>query len=213
MADDKDRFARSNFLRATADASFIPPAWEEESEDSAVYTDALEKALMLARNIAQARGQFDLADVISALKFAVEYDDVDLLLNSKSNTTMLGHALAYQGPNPERRARLDVVRAIAAEFDEEPESESFPFVIDNCERHLRSWADAAPAENWKARALAECQRVYERDPKTRKGESVPRDRRVGREPFDYARAVLRGWGLSGPQADNAVKPLTRKQDP
>jgi hypothetical protein len=169
----------------------------------------LECLLLMALRHAKRMNEGNLMRVLNALVSAHQKGELPKLLGRKSNTTMVGHADAYLGKESVVGGpRVTWAKRIAQAFDPEPGDEA---AVEHRAKVVCGWLHNSGAEqslgaprqkgdepSWPLRVVAECCKLRATKPST--------DRR----PYHYARAVLRGWGMTSAQADDAVAPAERE---
>ena len=167
---------------------------------------------------AELTGATDLLRVLNGVHSAHGKSELSALLEQKRNTTIVGHvdiylgggSVAFGGP------RLSWARRIARAFEGEPDEQDVEeraravvLWLANSDAHLSVGTPLRPctcgdrrckaAADWPERIVAECVRL--------RATKASIDRR----PYHYARAVLRGWGLTAAEADDVVSPAEREE--
>jgi hypothetical protein len=152
----------------------------------------------LQRAAALAGGE--LGRVLLALESATFHGD-SIVNDRKRRGTLLGIANGYLEEKPEDvlvgASRSEFVRRIAERFQPEPAD------VGACARDLVLWMEGVGLERvigpskgeWWLDVVRQCEIVRNRSEASR------------RLPIDYARGVLRGWGLTEEQAGQAAKPI------
>lgn len=191
----------------------------------------LRALLTAASEAAHAAGQKDLSSVLFAFENAYGAGDLDRLLTRTPHRSMIGAARSYlnDGGKPGRKGRSGVflLGFIARKFEGDPDASEVDGIVREVAGKLRALEaqrllgpPLGPLDaECEEKILAQCLKVSERDTKEYETDASFEQRKKSKgltpitkprqsrkkNPADYARAFLRGWGLSPSDAKDWIK--------